>query len=162
MRMIDENNLTQYAKNISRLTFEMEKVCRTKEVFFCDTINLTPVEFRCLRYLVRDTFPQLKELASEMDLTPSRVTNLLNSLEKKGYILREISSKDRRIMQVNLTEIGRVFANDIQDKYVKFHEDILSSIDDETNLLNMLTSMKTFQTTLEEFLINKGEKSNGK
>jgi len=160
--MIDKNNLTQYAKNISRLTFEMEKVCRNKEVFFCDTIHLTPVEFRCLRYLLKDTFPQIKELASEMNLTPSRVRNLLNSLEKKAYVLRKISSKDRRIIQVNLTETGRIFANDIQDKYIKFHKDILSSIDDETNLLNMLTSMKTFQTTLEEFLINKGKKSNEK
>ena len=160
--MIDKDNLTQYAKNISRLTFEMEKVCRTKEVFFCDSINLTPVEFRCLRYLLKDTFPQVKELASQMDLTQSRVTNLLNSLEKKGYVLREISSSDRRIIQVTLTSIGKDFANDIQNKYIKFHEDILSSVENETNLLNMLTSMKTFQTTLETFLENKGEKLNEK
>ena len=81
--MIDKNNLTQYAKNISRLTFEMEKVCRTKEVFFCDTINLTPVEFRCLRYLLRNTFPQVKELASHMGLTAARVTGKFRFLLQK-------------------------------------------------------------------------------
>jgi len=97
-----------------------------------------------------------------MDLTPSRVTNLLNSLEKKAYVLRKISNKDRRIIQVTLTDVGKDFANDIQNKYIKFHEDILSSVEDEGNLLHMLTSMKTFQTTLETFLENKGEKLNEK
>lgn len=155
--MISDKELEEYAQKISKLTFEMEKVCRTKEVFFCDSINITPVEFRCLRYLLKETFPQVKELASNMDLTPSRVTNLLNSLEKKGYLLREISTKDRRIIQVTLTDIGKVFALDIQSKYVKFHEDILSSIDDQNKLENMFASLQSFQTTLESFLKNKGE-----
>jgi len=156
--MISSEHLTDYANDISKLTFEMEKVCRTKELFFCDSINITPVEFRCLRYLLKATFAQLKELASNMDLTPSRVTSLLNSLEKKGYVTREIDTKDRRIIKVTLTPIGRDFVQNIQDKYVKFHEDILSSIDDENKLENMLFSLQNFQITLEAFLNkNKGK-----
>jgi len=159
--VISNEHLTVYANVISKLTFEMEKVCRTKEVFFCDSINITPVEFRCLRYLLKATFAQLKELASNMDLTPSRVTSLLNSLEKKGYIIREIDKEDRRIIKVALTSIGRDFAKNIQDKYVKFHEDILSSIDDENKLENMLFSLKNFQMTLETFLNKNKEEING-
>lgn len=159
--MISNGDLTGYANDISKLTFEMEKVCRTKEVFFCDSINITPVEFRCLRYLLKANFAQLKVLASDMDLTPSRVTSLLNSLEKKGYIIREIDKEDRRIIKVALTSIGRDFAKNVQDKYVKFHEDILSSIDDENKLENMLFSLKNFQITLETFLNKNKEEING-
>ena len=92
-----------------------------------------------------------------MDLTPSRVTNLLNSLEKKDYVIREISSKDRRIIKINLTNTGRSFTQNIQDKYVKFHEDMLSSIKNEDQLQDMLSSLKRFQNILEKFLKNKGE-----
>lgn len=156
--MVSSAHLTDYANDISKLTFEMEKVCRTKEVFFCNSINITPVEFRCLRYLLKAIFPQVKELANNMDLTPSRITSLLNSLEKKGYVVREIAKEDRRIIKVTLTPIGRDFAQNVQNKYVKFHEDILSSIDDENKLENMLFSLQNFQITLETFLNqNKGK-----
>jgi DNA-binding MarR family transcriptional regulator len=92
-----------------------------------------------------------------MDLTPSRVTNLLNSLEKKGYVVREISSQDRRIIKISLTTKGESFATNIQTKYVKFHEDILLTIENEHKLHDMLCSLKSFHQILEDFLKNKGE-----
>jgi len=69
----------EFAQNIATLTMDMEKVCRSKETYFCNKIDITPVEFKCLRYLLSNTFPQVKELASHMSLTAARVTNLLNS-----------------------------------------------------------------------------------
>jgi len=152
-------DLKQYASNVSQLTYEMEKLCRTKEVLFCESINLTPIEFRCLRFLYNRDFTQVKELAKDMDLTPSRVTNLLNSLEEKKYVQRDISSEDRRIIKVRLTSIGKDFTKEIQDKYIKFHEDILSLVENENKLSEMLDSLKSFQTIMEQFLIKqKGEK----
>ena len=157
--MIYGKNLEGYAKEISKLTFEMEKVCRNKETIFCDTINITPVEFRCLRYLLKSDFALAKDLAFDMDLTPSRVTKLLNSLEEKTYVVREISTSDRRIIKINLTHKGECFAKDIQEKYIRFHENILCTIEDEKQLENMLCSLKSFQQILESFLKNKeGEK----
>lgn len=153
--MINDDNLNKYAQDISQLTFDMQKVCNTKEVFFCKSINLTPIEFRCLRYLLNTTFLRVNELAKKMELTPSRITNLLNSLEKKGYIMREISTQDRRIIKVALTDEGEKFAVNISDKYIKFHKDILSSVSSETKLEDMLSNLKSFQNTLEIFLKNR-------
>jgi len=155
--MINKENKTDncFAKSIANLTLDMEKVCRTKETYFCDKINITPVEFKCLRYLLENSFPQVKELASHMSLTAARVTNLLNSLEKKEYIKRTISHMDRRVIQVQLTVSGKKFANNVQDEYIKFHQEIIESIGDEAELMNLLESIKTFKTTLETFLKNK-------
>ena len=144
-----------FAQSIANLTLDMEKVCRAKETYFCDKINITPVEFKCLRYLLDNSFPQVKELASHMSLTAARVTNLLNSLEKKTYIKRTISPSDRRVIQVQLTKKGKEFANKVQDKYVAFHQEIIESIGDESELLNLLESIKTFKNTLETFLEKK-------
>ena len=148
-----------FAQSIANLTLDMEKVCRTKETYFCDKINITPVEFKCLRYLLQNTFPQVKELASHMNLTAARVTNLLNSLEKKDYIQRTISHSDRRVIKVQLTIKGKEFANKVQEEYVKFHQEIIESIGDENELINLLESIKTFKNTLEAFLEKKRVKS---
>ena len=144
-----------FAQSIANLTLDMEKVCRNKETYFCDKINITPVEFKCLRYLLQNSFPQVKELASHMNLTAARITNLLNSLEKKDYIQRTISHNDRRVIKVQLTLKGTGFANKVQEEYVKFHQEIIESIGDESELINLLESIRTFKTTLETFLEKK-------
>ena len=47
------------------------------------------------------------ELSRVMDIGSGGVANLLNSLEKKGYITRVMNPADRRGIMVSLSEIGR-------------------------------------------------------
>ena len=155
--MIEDKSLEQYADEISKLTFNMQKMCTAKEALFCATINLSPIQFRCLRYLLKTTFLQVKELADNMELTPSRITNLLNNLESKGYIQRKISSKDRRIIKVTLTKKGREYATDVREKYIKYHEEILSMLHDEDEIKDLFTNLKKFEQILGEFLENQKE-----
>ena len=155
--MSTPQNKEEFAESIASLTIDMEKVCRTKETYFCNKINITPVEFKCLRYLLTNTFPQVKELASHMGLTAARVTNLLNSLEKKNYVLRTISDEDRRVIKAKLTPMGYEFANKIQDEYVDYHKEIIESIGDEDELMSLLESIQNFKSALEHFLKKKNK-----
>ncbi len=45
-------------------------------------------------------------IALEMDLSPSRLTRILNVLEERKYITRKISEGDRRVISVQLTRQG--------------------------------------------------------
>ena len=155
--MIKDKSLEQYADEVSKLTFNMQKICTAKEALFCTTINLSPIQFRCLRYLFKTTFLQVKELAKDMELTPSRITNLLNNLESKGYIQRKISSEDRRIIKVTLTKKGREYATDVQEKYIKYHTEILSMVEDKDEIKGLLMNLKKFEYVLGEFLENRKE-----
>jgi len=155
--MIKDKSLEQYADEVSKLTFNMQKMCNAKEALFCATINLSPIQFRCLRYLFKTTFLQVKELAKDMELTPSRITNLLNNLESKGYVQRKISSEDRRIIKVTLTKKGREYATDVREKYIKYHEEILSVLEDEEEIKGLFTNLKKFEYVLGEFLENRKE-----
>ena len=153
--MAKNSTTDNFAENIASLTVDMEKVCRTKETYFCNKINITPVELKCLRYLLDNTFPQVKELALNMGLTAARVTNLLNSLENKGYVKRTISKEDRRVIKAKLTEEGLLFANKIQIEYVNYHKEIIASMDNQEDLIRLLESIKLFKATLEQFLKKK-------
>ena len=149
--MIDKKFI-DYSNEIAKLTLDIEKTCHKKEVLFCNSINITSIEFKCLRYILNNTFLQVKDIAEYMDLTAPRITSVLNSLENKGYITRIISKEDRRIIKVSLTSNGEIFVKKICKKYVSFHEKILSLIKDEEQLKNILLSLKTFQQTLEIFI----------
>lgn len=46
------------------------------------------------------------QLASALQASSGRISTVLSSLEKKGWVTRDIDSKDRRIIRVNLTDSG--------------------------------------------------------
>lgn len=54
------------------------------------------------------------EIARELELTPARTTNIINVLEKKGYVFRENDQADKRKVYISLSEDGK---RHIADKY---------------------------------------------
>jgi len=48
-----------------------------------------------------------KELSYLLDIRQQSLNELLNKLERAGYIIRTVSEADRRIMKVQLTEKGK-------------------------------------------------------
>ncbi|MFC1783906.1 MarR family winged helix-turn-helix transcriptional regulator [Planctomycetota bacterium] len=53
----------------------------------------------------------VSELAGHIHLSPSTVIGILDRLETKGFIRRERDPRDRRLVQVSLTEQGKVLAS---------------------------------------------------
>lgn len=49
----------------------------------------------------------VSQIAKQLDVTVGTLTVNMNSLEKKGYIVRERSTEDKRVVLVTLTEKGR-------------------------------------------------------
>ncbi|MFG1808092.1 MarR family winged helix-turn-helix transcriptional regulator [Streptomyces sp. NPDC049040] len=47
------------------------------------------------------------ELAADLDLAPASVTGRLDALERRGFVRRTPSTKDRRRVDVELTDSGR-------------------------------------------------------
>ena len=56
--------------------------------------------------------PQIrqKDLAQILDMRPQSLGELLEKLEKGGYIVREPLEKDQRVMMISLTEAGKELA----------------------------------------------------
>ena len=54
---------------------------------------------------------QPRDLSDELQVSTARIAAMLNSLEKKGYIQREMDASDRRKIIVSLTPVGLHFAN---------------------------------------------------
>jgi DNA-binding MarR family transcriptional regulator len=49
----------------------------------------------------------ISDIGRELDITPATVTATVDRLEKKGYVRRRRSWEDRRVVFVQLTDMGR-------------------------------------------------------
>ena len=70
-----------------------------------------------------------KELSSILDIRSQSLGELLAKLERKGYITRTPSENDRRVMEIQLTDIGMRAAE--QDEPGKGKPDFFECLDDE-------------------------------
>ncbi|NBI27673.1 MarR family winged helix-turn-helix transcriptional regulator [Chengkuizengella marina] len=70
-----------------------------------EVLNLTPKQSILLDLLNEKPLTN-SEIAKHFSITPSAATQLINKLEKKGYLKREINLNNRREIIVHLDEKG--------------------------------------------------------
>lgn len=58
-----------------------------------------------------------KQLSYLLDMRPQSLSELLSKLERAGFITREPSQEDRRVMNIHLTEAGAQAANETASPY---------------------------------------------
>ena len=86
----------------------------------------------------------ISDLQCRMNVTKPAVSQFLNTLEDKGYILREISSKDRRAVVVSITEKGNAMMKENMEKANRFFNVIIEKMGrgNFENMMNLAESMK--------------------
>ncbi|MGE5683291.1 MAG: MarR family winged helix-turn-helix transcriptional regulator [Bacillota bacterium] len=119
------------AEQMADLTFELVKTWRDNELFLAEKFNLTPVEFKFLRFFRSSNSLNVKELVKLMNLTPGRITHIITSLEAKGLITREIDPDDRRGIVVILTEQSLPLIKSLNENHVRLHTEVLSGMEAE-------------------------------
>lgn len=116
---------------LAELTSELFSNCSEKEARYTSQFNVSVVEAKALRTLFEHESLTVNQLASELNLTSSRVTRICDNLVKKNLLIREIDDNDRRIFNLSLTEKGKKLTSDLIEGYRKIHEEILESIPEE-------------------------------
>ena len=71
------------------------------------------------------------EISNQMNVSSARIAQMLNNLEKKGWIIREINPDDRRKILVNLTSAGRTEARERMQKIVKLATKMLTRLGED-------------------------------
>lgn len=139
------------ATRLANLTFNLLANCQEKEVHLAELHGLTQAEFRCLRLFGSDESLNNKTIAERMNLSPSRLTRIIDGLVKKGYIRREIDSNDRRNMKVNLSSRGKSLVLQLNKAYIDIHYEILQDIDPSQHE-QLITAMTHLLEALEKWL----------
>ena len=119
----------QTADRLADLTFSLLARCQEKEARLAKEHRLHQAEFKCLRLFGLNENLNNKEIAKRMILSPSRLTRIIDGLEKNGYMHRDIDQTDRRNMRVYLSRRGKILTNKLNKAYVDIHSEILQDID---------------------------------
>ena len=91
----------------------------------------------------------MSTIAREISVTVGTLTIAMNSLVKKGYVLRERGKEDRRVVYISLTERGRA----AYVHHARFHKAMINSISDELTSEEMELLIKTL-TKLNKWFRN--------
>lgn len=89
----------------------LEKRC---DRFLTVRYNLTTPQFMLLLAAARGEDCTLGALSEQLNCSRGNVTGIVDRLERDGWLVRERSTEDRRVITVRLTEKGERVA-DIQD-----------------------------------------------
>ena len=72
-----------------------------------------------------------KEIAAELKLENSTISGILDRMEKKDLLKRQVSTEDRRYIEVVLTEKGAALEKPVLDTIDTANIDILADIPNE-------------------------------
>jgi DNA-binding MarR family transcriptional regulator len=141
----------QTAERLADLTFNLLARCQEKEAWLAEEHGLFQAELKCLRLFGFDETLNNKEIAKRMNLSPSRLTRIIDGLVSRGYMTREIDQSDRRNMRVFLSRRGKILTNKLQKAFVDIHFEILNDIDVSQHE-SLITAMEHLSFAIEKWL----------
>lgn len=149
--MDEINSINSTAEKLASLTFSLLANCQEKEIRLAEAHKLTQAEFRCLRLFGAEESVNNKQIAERMNLSPSRLTRIIDGLVQKEYVLREIDPSDRRNMRVFLSKRGVALVQQLNNAYLNIHREILQDID-EAQHRPLITAMTHLLSALEKWI----------
>ena len=92
----------------------------------------------------RDGTPSTK-LGPKMGMEPRSLTRMIKLLEKNGWITKEVNNKDKRMVNLHLTEKGQKMINKSREYVIEFNKKIYDeiNIDDLETCFRVLNKVNT-------------------
>lgn len=105
--------------------------------------DITPVQYGVMNCLWREQMLSPKEIAEQLMIENSTISGVLERMEKKKLISRNISMEDRRFVQVELTERGRKLEMPVLNEVERFNREVYASMtkEEEENLKALLKKL---------------------
>lgn len=109
-----------------KLVEAFEGILKTENIFIVERLDydLSMTEIHTIAAIGKNHLWMMSKLAGQLHVTMGTLTVMINNLVKKGFVERYKSEKDRRIVEVGLTESGR----QVYDMHELFHENLVDAL----------------------------------
>ncbi len=121
-----------------------------------ERFNLPDAELRCLLLFGEEKYLTAKGIAARMNVVKSRVSKIIEGLEKKALIRGIKDPEDSRITLLSLTKKGRRVGHEIDLFLNSIHREVLLQIPDEqrNTTISALEILKTSMEVVKERMVS--------
>lgn len=114
---------------------------RVEEDIKC--LGLNPTEFAVLELIYNKGEQPIQKIGEKVLIASSSITYVVDKLEKKNYLQRKPSPKDRRIIYAVLTEDGKNFMDEVFPKHKLAIQEIVAGLDanEKENMIEQLKKL---------------------
>lgn len=92
-------------------------------------IDMTSVQFATLHALNENPGIEQSQIAAKISYDKATIGGVIDRLEKRGYVIRETSQKDRRARQVRLSDSGKKIFLKARPLVEELQQEIISGLD---------------------------------
>ena len=114
-------------------------------------VPLTPEQFLLIDLLWNQGEMSQQQLADRMQKDKNSVTKLVDAIERKGFVIRQQSSSDRRSNTIVLTEKAELLKNEAKQKGILILDNMLEGITEKElrSFLDTLHKLNSNMTVSE-------------
>lgn len=129
--------------------------CQERVQYQCDRFKLPDAELRCLLLFKQERYLMASSIALKMNVVKSRVTKIIEGLEKKDLIQRVKDPEDSRVALLSVTPKGQKKIDEIDHFLKVIHMEVLNRINPEhrTALLADLELLKTVMQSVRDMMV---------
>ena len=108
-----------------------------------EQFDLTPIQYGVLKCIWQMDLHNPKEIADYLGIENSTISGILDRMEKKELIERDIDKEDRRFVRIELTKSGKDLEEPVNKTIESFNKEALSifSKEEASQLRNMLLKL---------------------
>lgn len=141
---ISDRQIRQFQQLITKLF----QCCQDRMKYQCERFQLPDAELRCLVLFGEERYLTPKGLALKMNIVKSRITKIINGLNKKGLIQRTKDPEDSRVTLLSLTTKGQKKLNEINSFLHKTNVEIMHQMETEQRK-TMITNLELLKASME-------------
>ncbi len=118
MKLVSDTAPAQILTPLDALTFRLEDLPRQLRKIVDDALQghgLSRNQWRLLAYVLRQEGLTQTELARYLEVERASAGLAIDSLEKKGLVVREQHPDDRRVWRIMSTHLAKALLHDLRD-----------------------------------------------
>ncbi|MDD5175660.1 MAG: MarR family transcriptional regulator [Sterolibacterium sp.] len=128
------------------LSVRLNLIRRGERLLVAKGFDINFTQFRVLYALSQCQSLSATELARGVEHDGGALTRLLDCLQGKGYVARRPNAKDRRAIEVSMTEKGRAVWDSMRDCVTQANTEVLEALSDaeQTQLFGFLHRIRDY------------------
>ncbi len=140
--------LDYQTRRLQDLIEEILLCCKQRTSYLSKKFNIPEAELRCLMLFVDERYLTPKGISKKLEVAKSRVTKIINGLNRKGLVETIDDPKDARIKLIGLTQKGQRKSKEIGIIITDLHQKLLLEFKPEQRKM-VLSCLEVLRSSME-------------